>query len=263
MILPKQTQTAQDFALWVALPMVQTSQIEGRLKMILNQTQSRRQATRRVFLAALGLAAVVLVPLATLRPAAQAQALTPEATRSGPDGATAQLKQLYHILTVYRARHNGAFPATNLPALLAELTAHPQEYGLPERGAGNARQALHLFTSPDSQFMDGGSKAYADKLIVYYLHNKRPDGTLVGTAKRAGTRDVFAYTNLYFRNHPHGATGFYLVLWDDGQVEKIPARRILTVRAYDVIGPAGASQAAARRGDKQIAFPGEAGLSWG
>ena len=72
--------TPYDFALWVALPMAQTSQIEGRLKMILDKTQVRRQTPRRVLLAALLLAAAVLAPLAMLRPAVQAQA-APVATR--------------------------------------------------------------------------------------------------------------------------------------------------------------------------------------
>jgi len=254
----KHKRTACDYALWAALPMAQPSQVEERLKMILDQTQSRRALTRRVLLAALGFSVAAVVGLAMLQPALQAQATIQTAERSGLTGATAQLKQIYHILTVYRARHDRAFPATNSPALLGDLTEHPQEYGLPDRGAGNSQQARHLFTSPDSRFLDGG---YApDGIIVYFLHNKRPDGTLVGTAKRAGTRDVFAYTNLYVRNHPHGPAGFYLVLWDNGTVSKIPASRIKMVPVYDVIGPAGATEEAARQGVKQIAFPGQAGL---
>ena len=65
--------TSYDFALWAALSMAQTSQIEGRLQMILDKTQVRHQTTRRVLLASLGLSVAVLVPIAMLRPAAQAQ----------------------------------------------------------------------------------------------------------------------------------------------------------------------------------------------
>ena len=189
--------------------------------------------------------------LAASAPAAQS-------ADSGPEAATARLQQIYGFLQTYRRTHGGAFPVTNSPGLMGDMTAHPQTYGLPDRGAGNAAQALRFFTSPDSQFMDGGSKAEVDKIVVYVLHNRRPDGTLVGTAKRAGTRDVFASTPLFVRNHPHGATGFYLVLWEDGTVSRIPAGGILTVPAYDVIGD---GKQATRDGVKQIAFPGQAGLA--
>ena len=193
-----------------------------------------------------------------LQPNTQAaSAPAAQSAESGPEAATARLQQIYGFLQTYRRAHSGAFPETSPPGLMANMTAHPQAYGLPDQGAGNAAQTLRYFTSPDSQFMDGGNKALADKLIVYFLHNKRPDETLVGTAKRAGTRDVFASTNLYVRNHPHGATGFYLVLWDDGTVSRIPAASILTVPAYDVIGD---GKQATRDGVKQIAFPGQAGL---
>ena len=180
-----------------------------------------------------------------------------QSAESGPEAATARLQQIYGFLQTYRRTHGGAFPVTNSPGLLGDMTVHPQTYGLPDRGAGNAAQAQHLFTSPDSQFMDGGSEATAGKLIVYFLHNKRPDGTLVGTAKRAGTRDEFASTPLFVRNHSRGATGFYLVLWDDGTVSRIPTNSILTVPVYDVIGD---GKQAMRDGVKQIAFPGQAGL---
>ena len=243
-----------------AIAMAHTSQVESRLKMILNSARDRRILTRRSLLLSVALGAAALVPLAMLRSAVQAQTTTLTANRSGVTGAMAQLKQIYHILTVYRARHGGDFPATNSNALLADLTGHPQAYGLPDCGAGDGAQARHLFTSPDSAFMDGGGKAWADKMTVYYYHNKRPDGTLKSTPKRAGTRDVFADTDLYVRDHPRGSTGFYLVLWDDGTVEKIPAGSILTVPAYDVTGPAGATELARRHGTKQIAFPGQAGL---
>jgi len=54
------------------IAMAQTSQVESRLKMILNTTQSRRQITRRVLLAVISFSIVALVSLAMLRPAAKA-----------------------------------------------------------------------------------------------------------------------------------------------------------------------------------------------
>lgn len=249
--------TPTELALWAALPMAHTSRIEGRLTMILDTTRSRRTLTRRVLIAAFGLGTTVLVPLAMLRPAARAQA-APVAPievrlseRNNPEAAKGHLRQIYALVGVYRRMHGGAFPVTSGPnSLAADMAAHPQTYGLPDQGAGNSAQAIRFFTSPDSPF------------VVYFLHNKRPDGMLVGTAKRPGTQDILADTNLYARNHAPAA-GFYLVLWDDGTVGKIPAGKILAVPAYDVIGPAGATERARRQGEKQVAFPGQAGLPRG
>jgi hypothetical protein len=71
------TRKLYELALWAALPMAHTSNIEGRLKMILDTTRPRRALTRRVLTAALGVAAAALIPLAMLRPMARAQA-TPQ-----------------------------------------------------------------------------------------------------------------------------------------------------------------------------------------
>ncbi len=175
---------------------------------------------------------------------------SPADAASGPEMATERLHRIYGLLQTYRRTHEGAFPSmlggTN--SILTDLAVHPKQYGLPDAGANGGKQAGALFSLPDTT------------QIVYFLHDKRPDGTPVGTAKQAGTRDVFAYTGLYVSNHPHGATGYYLVLWDDGTVDKIPVSSILTAPSYDVIGPPGAAQQAARQGLKQIAFPGQAGL---
>lgn len=60
-----------------AIAMARTARIEGRLKMILDTTRPRRALSRRALLLALGLSAAALVPLAVLRPGAQAQAAAP------------------------------------------------------------------------------------------------------------------------------------------------------------------------------------------
>lgn len=70
---------------------------------------------------------------------------------------------------------------------------------------------------------------------------------------------MFADTSLSVRSKATG--GSWLVLWDDGTVGKVPARDVLVVRAADVIGPPGTTEAA--RGEKQMAFPGQAGLPRG
>ena len=249
--------TLNDIAPWAALPMAHTSRLEGRLTMILDNTRPRRALTRRALLLALGAGVAALTPLAMLQPVARAQAtpsIVPPGASTPEDvaAATRHLRQIYADIGVYRRTHGGAFPATFGPnCLAADMVVTPRRYGLPDRGTGNSEQAGRFFTSP------------GDLSVAYFLHNKRPDGTLKGTAKGAGTRDVFAYTDLYVRNHPKGAAGFYLVLWDDGTVGKVPAGMILAVRAYDVIGPPGATERARREGEKQVAFPGQAGLPRG
>ena len=181
-----------------------------------------------------------------LRPsgAAAASAEEPEAR------AARRLQQICTLIQLYRTTHGGTYPAAfGANGLIADITAHPQSYELPDQGAANAAQAQQIFAGPGRP------------VIAYFVLGRRPDGTQVGAPKPAGTRDVLAYTNLYVRNQPRGGAGFYLVLWDDGTVGRIPVNRALQVPAYDVIGPAGATEEARRQGEKQIAFPGQAGLS--
>ena len=246
-----------DLALWAALPMAHTSRLEGRLTMILGKTCARRAPTRRALLSALGAGAAALVPLAMLQPVARAQAAPPSRPRPGisaPEdlaAASRHLQQIYVDIGVYQRTHGGAFPATLGPnSLVADMAAAPHRYGLPDQGAGNMEQAGRSFTSPGSPS------------VAYLLHNKRPDGTLKGTARGAGARDVFADTGLFVRND-RAMAGFWLVLWDDGMVGKVPTGKILAVRAYDIIGPPGATERARREGEKQMAFPGQAGLPRG
>jgi len=68
----KRKPTASDYALWTTLPMAHTSQIEGRLKMILDTTRRRTTPRRFLMLAAIA-GAAALVPLAMLQPTAKAQ----------------------------------------------------------------------------------------------------------------------------------------------------------------------------------------------
>ena len=70
---PNPKRTAQDYALWVTLPMAQTSGVEKRLRMILDETQSRCVLTRRIVLAMFGLSAIGLVPFSMLQTTAKAQ----------------------------------------------------------------------------------------------------------------------------------------------------------------------------------------------
>ncbi len=184
----------------------------------------------------------------------------PGITPAGTAAATARLHQLYGFIQTFRKRNDGTFPLWNTDELVDDMTGHPADYHLPDTKAPNYNQAAQYLTSPDSRFMTGGtlpSGAALPSFIVCFLYDKRPDGTSVGTAKAAGTRDVFAFTNLYVRDHPDGTLGFYLVLWDDGTVSQVPAARARLVPEYDTDDTATDE---ARKFWKQPAFPGQAGL---
>jgi hypothetical protein len=202
------------------------------------------------------------VALQPSRAAAVVPAPIPGIPPAGTAATTARLHQLYGFIQTFRERNGGAFPLWSKNELVDDMTRHPADYHLPDIKAPNYNQAAQYFTSLDSRFMPGGtlpSGAALPNFIVYSLYDKRPNGTSVGTAKPAGTRDVFAFTDLYIREHPDGATGFYLVLWDDGTISRIPAARARRVPVYDNMG--GSEQESVRDGFKQIAFPGQAGLS--
>ncbi|MGI4791905.1 MAG: hypothetical protein ACRYFS_24035 [Janthinobacterium lividum] len=78
--------TPANLALWAALPMAQTSKVEGRILMILDKTRLR-ELNRRAFYFAAAIGAVALVTLAVLRPMAKAQTV-PKATESQTIGGS-------------------------------------------------------------------------------------------------------------------------------------------------------------------------------
>jgi hypothetical protein len=70
---PKPKRTAQEYALWAALPMAHTSQVEKRLTMILDKSHSRCTLTRRVLVTVFSLSTAAIVPFAMLETTAKAQ----------------------------------------------------------------------------------------------------------------------------------------------------------------------------------------------
>lgn len=93
----KPKRTAYGYALWIALPMAQTSQVEGRLKLILDKTRNRRILPRRAVLIVLGFSAAVLVPLAILRPTAKAQASSETAEVQSAGNSRVQLVGVHDV----------------------------------------------------------------------------------------------------------------------------------------------------------------------
>ena len=74
------------------IAMAQTSHIEGRLKMVLDKTQSRRVLSRRALLAVLGLSLVTLITLAVLRPVVKAHDIYTPTIVTAPASAETLVK---------------------------------------------------------------------------------------------------------------------------------------------------------------------------
>jgi hypothetical protein len=137
------------------------------------------------------------------------------------------LKRIYQIITIYRTRNNGEYPI-NAQALRNDIAKNPTSYGFK-----SFLEARSVFTNPDSIFAEGlaTTKEEAEKLWVYELYGNRPDKSGLGSSKTVGTKDVLAFTTIYFRMNIQYLTdgravpnpeGVFLVLWSDGSIEKVP-----------------------------------------
>lgn len=280
---------------WVALPMAQPSQIEGRLRTILQNNRRRKTITGRMAAVSLVAVALVLLPLAALRPIARAASprqttvasaakkkfvgydFTWGAVPGHPEKAVAQMQTLYQWLAAYRGTHGSAYPV-HLSDLMNDMQRAPQTYGFPAgRAISQAAFDKTLF-NPDYRYTN--LRSLGPTAIPYNLFDNRPDDTPIGGPKAPGERDVLASTAMYVQQNwkrgiPTTQTGFYLALWDDGQIEKIPWNKLLYVPYGEMAQRMGAGEsprAVIRSHSREIrngpgyvlpfrqAFPGQPGL---
>lgn len=184
-----------------------------------------------------------------------------------PENAEAQMKRIYGWLTIYRQTHGGAYPK-DLSALIGEMEFSPEDYGISE---AEAKNPFDLFTNPDTRYTN--MRAIGAHPIPYIMQTTRLDGTALGSPKAPGTRDVLAYTSMYVQQNwrkgiPTTQIGFYLVLWDDGTVERAPWNAILWVpyvpedqrRATPVTAAFVSAAEKNRFAAWTFAFPGQAGV---
>lgn len=163
------------------------------------------------------------------------------------------LSRLSKVFATYRSRHEGKYPSTSSD-FDEEVKQSPKEYGF-----ATAYEAMSFQLNPDSRYADNiVARRMPEKVIPYIMLFQRPDGNLNDAPKMPITRGLLAMTDLYYHRNfriipglTHSVlnpVGFYLALWDDGKVEKVPYD--LALRAY--------------KGEKryQIAFTGQAGVSW-
>jgi hypothetical protein len=142
-----------------------------------------------------------------------------------PNNGVRILKFLHKAITTYRSRHEGKYPTSIL-----EIDKDASS-DLPAYGLKNEADFAVALTNPDNRYADSSITRSHPKLIALSpLLPRRLDGSMVGSPKAAGTRDVLAYTSLYVHRNVYispqkklasNPVGFYLVLWDDGEVTRV------------------------------------------
>jgi hypothetical protein len=141
------------------------------------------------------------------------------------------LIQIYKLITKYRERHHGVYPI-NTSELMRDALVNAKDYGF-----RSYTEISEILLNPDTVFLpETDPKVY----VPYIVGNTRLDDTSFNSPKFHGARDALAYTSIYMQSNtrllPSGRNalnpvGYYLVLWDDGQVEKIAYDQLLKVTA--------------------------------
>lgn len=159
-----------------------------------------------------------------------------------PERAERQMRDLYADLQVFLKRH-GRPP--RIPSEFVREIQRNFDYPF----------AFDDLLNPDCRYADAPQARHAARCFPYILYHLRPDGQPLLGPKREGTRDVLAMTDIYFhknRKNPARGTGswapvgFFLVLWEDGEVTRVPFDNVLLYKTRD--------------GGEKYAFPGQAGV---
>ena len=182
---------------------------------------------------------------------------------ANPDKGVADLQAIYRVIKTYRARTRGVCTPNYISSIITDASNNPTEYGFPNR-----KEVEKLFHNSDSLLSDSAKRNKISRPpVLYSILCGRPDGTYVSDPKAGDTRDVLAWTPIYvyentrlFRGEKmtYNPVGVYLVLWDDGQVEKIPYHKVVFTRVKDMEVLIGIKR---RSNGRILAFPGQAGLS--
>jgi RNA polymerase sigma factor (sigma-70 family) len=169
-----------------------------------------------------------------------------------PSRGIAVAERIYNDIQVYRERHQGLFPPDG-SALSNDRVRNLKAYGY-----SDFLSALRAYTNPDSRYADGPVERRDPAATEAFLLTKhRMDGSAIGSSEQAGTRDVLAYSDTYYHENirRHGAkadtispAGFYIVVWDDGEVQEVPFERTAYVKQPDGF---------------MVVFPGQAGIPAG
>jgi hypothetical protein len=163
-------------------------------------------------------------------------------------------KHIYRYVQIYRQRHDGIYPSVQgrISDLLNDIGRTPSAYGFADYG-----EYFKTTVNPDNQYSDVLFIRQRPDIATSPPPSLRPDGSLLGSPKPKGTRDLLSSTDIYYHRNPlitirkSNPVGYYMVPWDDGSIEKI---------AYDQI-----FYLAKTGADGQnyiIVYPTQAGVSW-
>jgi hypothetical protein len=177
-----------------------------------------------------------------------------------PDEEVKDLKTIHAMIGLYQVRQNGQFP-DGAGKLIRDANMFPGAYNLKSQA-----EVADIFTNPDYRFADNPlAKDTTHKVTLYQIKSKRLDNSLVGSAKPAETKDVWAWSGTYVHDNmrvfPKGRSllnpvGFYMVLWADGQIQKVPYDEMIYGRNLRP-APDGKGRNNPISG---VAFPGQAGV---
>lgn len=166
-----------------------------------------------------------------------------------PDRAIRDGHRLYELMTIYKSRHN-TFAALGF-VLDRDYVDNPRAYGFKDRM--DAAQWSH---NPDAKYSDAfHNEPNPEQHPAFRIVPTRPDGSKLFANRIAGKRDVLAFSDFYFFSNecvfPDGRStknpiGFYLVLWEDGEVTKVPHDQVRYARP--------------QRASFDVCFPGQAGV---
>lgn len=167
-----------------------------------------------------------------------------------PEQSVRLLRRIYQDMQVYRRRH-GSYP---LGEELRSDFSKDRLQAFREYGYASAREAWRAHIDPNAQF--AASSLGSTNTVPYAMPIERPDGTKFGDPKAPGTKDMLAYGDLYFHVNQHfhiekgerttsNPVGFFLVLWEDGAIERIDWQKVRYLRPI-----------------RKICFPGQAGVPW-
>jgi hypothetical protein len=146
-----------------------------------------------------------------------------------PSLAEDDLRQLYVVINKYRQLHAGRYPTG------IDIFRSTEDYK--QYGYARMDDFRSIFFNPDSQYSESAfERKNFERSTAYGLSTTRRDGTPIGEFKLPGTRDILARCDIYAHDlspiRDGKATmgnpiGFYMLLWDDGQISKIPFDLVL------------------------------------
>ena len=160
-----------------------------------------------------------------------------------PENAVKDLRRIGQAMLAYRSEH-GALPP--LAVLLNTSKPISSTVWLTDDDFKNPDSAYSDSFDPEDQ----GLSRYGFAFLA-----PRPDGRPKPAYPKAGERDVWLVCNDYYRSNTRVAydrrgtldiRGVYVVLWSDGNVEKIPAAKTLFTKSGSR--------------SMTMGFPGEAGM---